>query len=55
MTKEEEMAAVKAAEHEALMAALYVHLPLKINGWHSLERINKPYVFSIFHLEDTGI
>lgn len=32
LTKEEEMAAVKAAEHEALMAALYVHLPLKING-----------------------
>lgn len=29
LSKEEELAAIKAAEHEALMAALYVQLPLK--------------------------
>ena len=29
LSKEEEIAAVKAAEHEALMAALYVYLYIK--------------------------
>lgn len=29
LTREEELAAVKAAEEEALMAALYVQLPIK--------------------------
>lgn len=28
LSKEEELAAVKAAEHEALMAALYVSIPM---------------------------
>lgn len=32
MSKEEELAAIKAAEHEALMAALYVHISFKITG-----------------------
>lgn len=32
LTKEEELAAVKAAEQEALMAALYVHTALRTEG-----------------------
>lgn len=32
LSKEEELAAVKAAEHEALMAALYVSVPIKEMG-----------------------
>lgn len=56
-SKEDELAAVKAAEHEALMAALYVQIPRRKKNLCHLKfmALSNHFVFSILNLEGTRI